>query len=45
MRPRVLYDLPTAGRPPAYEARRRPAVDKPAPSPEMTVIVTDPVKL
>lgn len=45
MRPRALYGLPTAGRPPACEARWRPPVDKPMPCPEMTVIVTDAVKL
>ena len=39
MRPRVLYGLPTAGRPPAYEARWRPPGDEPMPCPEKTPVV------
>lgn len=41
----LLHGLPTGARPPAYEARWRSPVDKPAPRPELTVIVTDAVRI
>lgn len=45
MRPCVRDGLPTGARPPAYEARWRSPVDKPAPRLELTVIVTDAVRI
>ncbi len=45
MRPRAHYGLPTGVRPPAYEARWRPPVGKPAQHPKLTVIVTDAVRI
>ena len=39
------HGLPTGVRPPAYEARCRPPVDKPAPTPVSTAIVTDTDKI
>ncbi|CAI09101.1 hypothetical protein ebA6348 [Aromatoleum aromaticum EbN1] len=45
MRPCARDALPTGARPPAYEARWRPPVDKPAPCLELTVIVTDAVRI
>lgn len=45
MSPCAHHGLPTGARPPAYEARWRPPVDKPAPCRSMTVIVTDAVRI
>ncbi|AKU11047.1 hypothetical protein AzCIB_1142 [Azoarcus sp. CIB] len=45
MRPCARYALPTGARPPAYEARWRSPVDKPAHCPQSTVIVTDAVRI